>query len=75
MQPWKNCKLASRIWTTFNRSNNCKLIFGYYQDYGEWQKVLDLFTDNEPSVEEFDRGVYKGKESVRRYYIDLWTGR
>jgi hypothetical protein len=46
-------------------------IFGYYQDYGEWQKIVDLFTDNDPSVEEADRGVYKGKDSVRRYYIDL----
>jgi hypothetical protein len=46
-------------------------IFGYYQDYGEWQKIVDLFSDNDPSVEEADRGVYRGKESVRRYYIDL----
>jgi len=46
-------------------------IYGYYQDYGEWQKIVDLFTDNDPSVEEADRGVYKGKEGVRRYYIDL----
>ncbi len=46
-------------------------IFGYYQDYGEWQKIVDLFADNDPSVEEADRGVYKGKASVRRYYIDL----
>jgi hypothetical protein len=46
-------------------------IFGYYQDYGEWQKIADLFADSDPSVEEADRGVYKGKESVRRYYIDL----
>jgi hypothetical protein len=46
-------------------------IYGYYQDYGEWQKIVDLFTDNDPSVEEADRGVYKGKEGVRRYYIEL----
>jgi hypothetical protein len=46
-------------------------IFGYYQDYAEWQKIVDLFTDDNPSVEEADRGVYKGKESVRKYYIDL----
>ena len=46
-------------------------IYGYYQDYGEWQKVVDLFTDDDPSVEESDRGVYRGKESVRRYFIDL----
>jgi hypothetical protein len=46
-------------------------IFGYYQDYGEWQKIVDLFADDGPSVEEADRGVYKGKEGIRRYFIDL----
>lgn len=49
-------------------------IYGYYQDYCEWQKIVDLFTDNDPSVEEADRGVYQGKESVRRYFIDLLGG-
>ncbi len=29
-------------------------IYGYYQDYGEWQKIVDLFTDDGPSVEEAD---------------------
>jgi hypothetical protein len=49
-------------------------IYGYYADYGEWQKVVDLFTDNDPSVEEADRGVYKSKSGIRRYYIDLLGG-
>ncbi len=49
-------------------------IYGYYQDYGEWQKIVDLFTDDEPSVEEADRGVYRGKEGVRRYFVDLLGG-
>ena len=49
-------------------------VYGYYQDYCEWQKIVDLFTDNDPSVEEADRGVYQGKESVRRYFIDLLGG-
>ena len=49
-------------------------VYGYYQDYGEWQKIVDLFTGNDPSVEEADRGVYEGKESVRRYFIDLLGG-
>ncbi len=53
---------------------NLQAIYGYYQDYGEWQKIVDLFTDNDPSVEEADRGVYKGKESVRRYFTDLLGG-
>ncbi len=46
-------------------------IYGYYQDYGEWEQIVDLFTDSDPSVEEADSGVYRGKESVRRYYVDL----
>jgi hypothetical protein len=46
-------------------------IYGYYQDYGEWEKIANLFADTDPSVEESDRGVYKGKEGVRRYYVDL----
>jgi hypothetical protein len=49
-------------------------IYGYYQDYCEWQKIVDLFADNDPSVEEADRGVYKGKEGIKRYYIDLLGG-
>lgn len=46
-------------------------IYGYFLDYGEWQKIVDLFADEGASVEEADRGVYLGKEGVRRYYIDL----
>jgi hypothetical protein len=49
-------------------------IFGYYQDYGEWEQIVDLFTEDEPSVEEADRGVYKGKDGVRRYFVDLLGG-
>ena len=49
-------------------------IYGYYQDYCEWEKIVDLFTDNDPSVEEADRGVYQGKESVKRYFVDLLGG-
>jgi SnoaL-like domain len=53
---------------------NLQKIYGYYQDYCEWEKVVDLFTDNTPSVEEADRGVYKGKKGVRRYFIELLGG-
>jgi hypothetical protein len=49
-------------------------IYGYYYDYCEWQKIVDLFTDHGPSVEESDRGVYQGKEGVQRYFIDLLGG-
>ncbi len=49
-------------------------IYGFYQDYCEWQKIVDLFSDNDPSVEEADRGVYQGKEGIKRYYVDLLGG-
>jgi hypothetical protein len=49
-------------------------IYGYYQDYEEWEKVVDLFSDSAESVEECDYGVYKGKDSIRRYYLDLIKG-
>ena len=53
---------------------NLQKIYGYYQDYGQWQKIVDLFSDNNPSVEEADRGVYQGKEGIKRYFIDLLGG-
>jgi hypothetical protein len=46
-------------------------IYGYYQDYGEWQQIVDLFADDDPMVEEADRGVYRGQAGIKRYYIDL----
>ena len=49
-------------------------IYGYYHDYEEWEKIVDLFSDNAESVEIADHGVYKGKESIRRYFIDLIKG-
>lgn len=49
-------------------------IYGYYRDYEEWEKVVDLFSDDAESVEECDYGVYKGKKGIRRYYIDLIKG-
>ena len=49
-------------------------IYGYYCDYFEFDKVVDLFSDNTESVEVADHGVYKGKECVRRFYIDLIQG-
>jgi len=48
--------------------------YGYYRDYGDWQKVVDLFAERDVSVEVTDYGVFKGKEGVRRFYIDLLGG-
>jgi hypothetical protein len=46
-------------------------IYGYYRDYAEWKKVVDLFAEKDASVEVADYGVYRGREGVKRFYIDL----
>ena len=56
------------------RIEHLQRIYGYYRDNAEWRKVVDLFSDNAESVEIADHGVYKGKEGVRRFYIDLIQG-
>jgi len=46
-------------------------IYGYYRDYFDWEKIVDLFSDDAESVEVADLGVYKRKEGVRRFYLEL----
>jgi hypothetical protein len=46
-------------------------IYGYYVDYGEWDKVIDLFSDDTESVEVIDHGLYLGKAGVRRFFGGL----
>jgi hypothetical protein len=46
-------------------------IYGYYRDYADWQKIVDLFSDNAELVEVADLGVYKGKENIRKFYLKL----
>ena len=50
-------------------------MYGYYLDYNEYQKVVDLFSDNAESVEISDYGVYKGKKGVKRFYLELLGGK
>jgi hypothetical protein len=69
-------ELAARL-TRLNdmkQVEKLQYIYGYYRDYSEWQKVVDLFTEDDPSVEIADYGVYKGKEGIRKFYIDLLGG-
>ncbi len=43
-------------------------MYGYYLDNGKFQEAIDLFSDDAESVEIFDRGVFKGKEGVKRFF-------
>ena len=46
-------------------------IYGYYLDYGMWDEVVDLFSDNAESVEVADSGVFLGKAGVKRFFIGV----
>ncbi len=72
-----NAELQARLTRLQDIQDIKKLqhIYGYYQDYSQWQKIVDLFTDDDCSVEEADRGVYRGKVSLQRYYLDLLGGK
>lgn len=43
-------------------------IYGYYLDNNMMDKVVDLFSDDAESVEIGDRGLFRGKEGVRRFF-------
>jgi hypothetical protein len=44
-------------------------VYGYYLDNGQNGKIVDMFSDNAESVEITDRGVFKGKEGIRRFFL------
>jgi hypothetical protein len=44
-------------------------IYGYYLDNDQLKKVVDCFSDNAVSIEIGDRGVFKGKEGIRRFFF------
>jgi hypothetical protein len=44
-------------------------IYGYYLDNGQNQKIVDMFSDNAESIEISDRGVFKGKEGIRKFFL------
>jgi hypothetical protein len=49
---------------------NLERIYGYYFDSHQYDKVVDLFSDNAVSAEIESHGVFNGKEGVRRFYWD-----
>jgi len=44
-------------------------MYGYYLDNGMMQEVVDLFSDNCESCEIANRGVFLGKEGVKRFFV------
>ena len=44
-------------------------IYGYYLDNGQNGKIIDMFSDNAESVEISDRGVFKGKAGIRKFFM------
>ncbi len=49
--------------------NKLQRIYGYYLDNGKQDKIVDLFSDDTESVEVADRGVFLGKEGVKKFFL------
>ena len=45
--------------------------YGYYDEFYQWDRVIDLFADGDCSVEIGARGKYIGKEHVARFYREI----
>ncbi|WP_298670606.1 nuclear transport factor 2 family protein [uncultured Sphingomonas sp.] len=52
---------------------NLTRAYGYYVDKQIWNEIADLFSDN-ARVEIAGRGVYRGKEGVRRLFLQSMGG-
>jgi len=46
-------------------------MYGYYLDNCMWDEIVDLFSDNTDFVEIGDRGIFCGKEGVRRLFKEV----
>ncbi|MBN2060001.1 MAG: nuclear transport factor 2 family protein [Deltaproteobacteria bacterium] len=49
-------------------------IYGYYLYTHQTDKILDLFSDNTESIEVADRGLFLGKEGVRKVFGEVVVG-
>lgn len=46
-------------------------MYGYYDDYRDWDRLIDLFADEDCSVEIGSRGKYSGKAQVGRFFREV----
>ena len=54
---------------------NLQKRYGYYFEIGNYQGILDLFSDDTESVEIESCGLFLGKAGVKRFYLDLLGGK
>lgn len=52
---------------------NLQRIYGYYFETQRLHEIVDLFSDNAESVEITDHGLFKGKDGVRKMFLE-WMG-
>ena len=45
-------------------------MYGYYMDSHHREEVVDLFSDNTESIEIESVGLFKGKEGVKKFFLD-----
>ncbi|KAF5677462.1 hypothetical protein FCIRC_6734 [Fusarium circinatum] len=48
-------------------------IYGYYLDKCLYREVVDLFSDSPDAYVQFLNGRFRGKDSIRRLFIDRWS--
>lgn len=46
-------------------------MYGYYDDYRDWEPLIALFADADCSVDIGSRGLYIGKERVSRFFREV----
>jgi hypothetical protein len=49
---------------------NLQKIYGYYFEIGNYQGIVDLFSENTESVEIESCGLFLGKAGVKKMYVD-----
>ncbi len=65
-------ELAARLQKVEDRLaiERLQRIFGYYLDNRMHKEAWELFSKNAESIEIADRGVFKGNEGVRKFFVE-----